>query len=264
MIDLSELSVVISGPVLSFSERACASVRQKLPNAEIVFSTWIGEDVSRLDYDKLVQSNDPGANEGNINRQICSRLAGISAAGRKYVLAIRSESVINKLDFLQFMDRFESYDEKYRFVEHRIIIPASYPASRGELFHIGDWYFLGYRDDLLRLWDIPYMNDSLYNKKTDDLLYNPHRYLITAFTRKFYPLHFEEKRDITPENRRIYEAVLANNFVITGFYEYGISSLKYPLSGSFFSQLFHKEVGYTYCEWLELYNMYAGGGGICK
>ncbi len=140
-----------------------------------------------------MQSCDPGANEGNINRQICSRLAGIRAAERKYVLAMRSESVIDKRDFLQYIDKFESYDEKYRFVDHRIVIPASYPASRGELFHIGDWYFLGYRNDLLKLWDIPYMEDSLYNRTQDDLLYNPHRYLITAFTRKFIPLHFEKK-----------------------------------------------------------------------
>ncbi len=267
MFDTSKLSIVISGPVLGtnedekyFTRETCKNARFFFPKAEVVLSTWKDEDVEGLDYDVLVLSEDPGPNKGeNTNRQICSRLAGIKKASKEYVLAIRSESIINSINFTKYIDVYNCYRGKYRFLENRVIIPASYPACRGELFHLGDWYFFGHKEDVLAIWNIPYMDDKLFNQKDDDLLYNPHRYLITAFIKKYYPLSFIKKEDVNEENRKIYEAVLAENFVITGFYEYGISSLKYPLSGSFFNRLFHCEVGYTFNEWKELYNKYSGG-----
>lgn len=266
MIDAGMLSIVISGPILGngiekniYTIEACKSARKFFPGAEVIVSTWKGEDTEGLDYDILLLNEDPGPNEGNINRQICSRLEGIKKASREYVLAIRSESVIYNTNFMKYIDRYNAHKGTYTFLKNRVVIPASYPASRGALFHMGDWYFFGHKSDLLDIWDIPYMDDSVYNNFEDDLLYNPHRYLITAFVKKHYPLQFLKKNDITDNNRQLYEAVLAENFVITGFYEYGIKSLKYPLSGSFFSKLFHKEVGYTFCEWKELYNKYADG-----
>lgn len=266
MIDASELSVVISGPILGskqdrkeYTRKTCESVRKFFPGAEIVLSTWENEEVSGLDYDELVLSLDPGSSTGNVNRQICSRTAGIKKASREYVLAIRSESKIVRTDFMEDIDKYESHLGRYRFLKHRIVIPATYPACRGELFHIGDWYFLGHKEDLLKFWDVPYMDDSLYNNSEDDLLYNPHRYLITSFVKKYYPLEFLKKSDINDKNKEIYEAVIAENFVVTGFYEYGIESLKYPLSHTLFNKLFHREVGYTFCEWEELYNKYSGG-----
>lgn len=270
---LSSLSVVVSGPILgtendnhSFTRQACQSVRDFLPSAEIVLSTWKGESVEGISYDKLVQSIDPGPNEGNINRQICSRQAGIREASNEYVLCIRSESIIKNLNFLSYIDKYESHKEKCKFcfLKNRIVTPASYPAKRGELFHIGDWYFFGHKDDLLELWTIPYMDDSKFNNCADDIYYNPHRYLITSFVKKYYPLEFSKLKDINEKNKKVYESVLAENFVITGFYEYGITSLKYPLTGSFFNKLFHKEVGYTFNEWKELYNFYSGGKEVIK
>lgn len=274
MFDENKLSVVISGPILGtkddkkyYTREACKSARSFFKKAEIILSTWEGEDVEGLDYDVVVFSQDPGPNENdNINRQICSRLAGLKKASRTYTLAMRSESVIKNIAFTQYIDIYNKHDEygKYCFLKHRVVIPASYPACRGELFHMGDWYYFGYTEDLINIWDIPYMDDTLYNNDEDDLLYNPHRYFITEFVRKYYPLNFLKKKDINEENREIYEAVLAENFVITGFYEYGITSLKYPLSGSFFNRLFHKEVGYTFNEWKELYNLYSNGNEEVK
>lgn len=266
-----DLSIVVSGPILGteidqneFTRKACATARKIFPRSEIILSTWNGSIVFGIDYDVLVESDDPGSNKGNVNRQICSRRAGILKASRKYVLAIRSESEIKRTDFAEYIDKFESHGNDFQFLKHRIIIPATYPACRGELFHLGDWYFLGYKDDLLKFWDLPYMDDTQFNNTEDDLLYNPHRYLITAFTRKFYPLEFYKKKDITEENKMIYEKIVAENFVVTGFYEYGIESLKYPLSHKFMNKLFHKEVGYTFNEWRELYNKYSGGSEKIK
>lgn len=267
----NDLSIVVSGPILGtdddkneYTRMACASAKSFFPQGEVILSTWKGANISGIYYDILVQSDDPGPNNGNVNRQICSRRAGILKASRKYVLAIRSESVIKRTDFLKFIDKFNNHGDKFHFLKSRIVIPATYPASRGELFHIGDWYFFGYKDDLLKFWDLPYMDDSKFNNAEDDLVYNPHRYLITSFVRKFYPLNFYKKKDVTKKNRIIYENIIAENFVVTGFYEYGIESLKYPLSYKFMNKLFHKETGYTFNEWKELYNKYSGGKEMIK
>lgn len=265
------ITVIVSGPVLGtetepvlYTRKALESVRRCLPESELILSTWKEEAVDGLDYDILIQSDDPGGNTGNVNRQICSRLAGLRKANNEICLCIRSESIIKRLDFMNFLDVFNEHSGTYRFLEHRIVIPATYPACRGELFHIGDWYFFGHKEDLISFWDIPYMQDNLYNNTDDDLIYNPHRYIITSFVKKYYPLKFEKITDITPENKKIYEAVIAENFVVTGFYEYGIESLKYPLTYSFFNKLFHNEAGYTFCEWKELYNEYSGGNETIK
>lgn len=267
----SNLSVVISGPVLGteedrkkYTREACESARRVFRNAEIVFSTWIGEDVDELDFDKIIFNRDPGPNSNeNTNRQICSRLAGLRGASREYVLAMRSDSIIVNTNFTKYIDIYTKHGTKYQFLNYRVVIPASYPASRGGLFHIGDWYFFGHKEDLIKIWDIPYMDDNLFLQGYE-IVYNPHRYLITAFIRKYHEFSFRLEKDINEENQILYESVLAENFVITGFYEYGIVSLKYPLTGTFFNRLFHKEVGYSFEEWKELYNRYSGGNEKIK
>ena len=270
MIQSNMISVVISGPVFEsensseegYTKRACKKVREMLPDAELIISTWEGTDCSNLDYDILVLNHDPGHNEGNVNRQIVSRIGGIKRSTREYILAIRSESEICRLDFMNYLDKYELHGKDFCFLKHRIVIPATAPARRCQLFHMGDWYYFGHRSDMIELWDLPLMKDELFNNDKDDILYNPHRYLITAFIRKYYPLCFKKNKDITEENCVIYEKVIAENFINTGFYEFGIFSLKYPSDGSFTDRLFHKEVDYTFNEWKELYNKYCGGNEI--
>lgn len=280
MIDSGDISVVISGPIIhvknedgqdiNATQCGCRSVKEKLPNAELILSTWIGENTEGIQYDVLVVSHDPGANMNNVNRQICSRTAGIHKASRKYVLAMRSESYIDNLNFLSYFDKYNSFsDEGFRFVDKRIVIPAAVPAHRNnEWFHMGDWYFFGQKEDMIKFWDLPYMNDDEHRTsyEIDDgrVVYNAHRYLMTSFIKKFYPLHFETKADYTEENKTIYERVLAENFVLTGFYKYGLKSYKYPTKGDIKNKIFHLQVDYTWWEWVQLYNKYSEGKEILK
>jgi len=65
--DLSfeDISVIVQGPVVGapdhLTRRCLASVRQHLPGAELVLSTWQGSDTGGLEYDLLVPNQDPGA-----------------------------------------------------------------------------------------------------------------------------------------------------------------------------------------------------------
>lgn len=268
MISNEEISVVISGPIvcriedgrcINLTSMACRSVRDKLPGAEIVFSTWKEEKCEKIDCDILVKSVDPGPNIGNVNRQICSRLAGIKAATHQYVLALRSESYIQSDSFKEYFGVYQEVGTvKFHYLTHRIVIPAAKPVRSGDIFHIGDWYFFGEKGDLIKFWELPYMEDARYGENEDDIVYNPHRYLIVSFVQKFYPLHFLEKKDYTLDNIRMYEQVLAENFVITGFYDFGCRSYKYPQEGNgrLCNKLFHYASSYTFREWKNLYKSY--------
>lgn len=259
-----DISVVISGPIFKsenggavggWTWKGCMSVRKVLPGAELIISTWNENDCEGLDYDVLVVSDDPGPNINNVNRQICSRVAGIRAATRKKILAIRSESEIENTNFINYFAKYQLHGKKnHRFLEERVVIPASMPPRSGELFHMGDWYYFGLKEDLLKLWELPYCDDTKINQEDDDILYNAHRYLITQFTKKYVDLNFSKKKDINSENKRLYEQILAENFVIIGVYNYGVESLKYPLKRTRIKQYWDCWASYTYSDWKKLYN----------
>lgn len=260
-----QVSVVISGPIFhdageggrSATALGCESVRRLLPGAEIVLSTWVGEDVSGIDYDRVVFSEDPGPNSGNVNRQICSRRAGIQAASREYVLAMRSESYLVNDNFLHYLDQYPLHGTDCVFLKNRIILAAAFPPE-SELFHIGDWYFAGHKEDLLAFWDLPYKDDSQYNHP-GQIYNNPHRYLITSFVRKYRPLQFDVLSDIHRENRELYRRIMIENFVVTGFAAFGARSYKYPFDESLKGRLFQYHVSYTFEEWKQEYNKLCHG-----
>ena len=102
MIDPKDISVVVQGPVVGkpdwppskrLTERCLASIRRHLPGAEIILSTWAGSPVDGLDFDRLVECQDPGGvllheHKGrkiffNCSRQIVSTREGLRAATRK-------------------------------------------------------------------------------------------------------------------------------------------------------------------------------------
>ena len=279
MVNFEEISVVVSGPVIfvennegrfNATSLGCKSIRKRLPGAEIVFSTWENEDVSEIDYDILVRSEDVGGGSqndgGNINRQICSRRAGIKAASRRFVLAMRSESHILRTDLLKYWGKYEDYssDTEWCFLSHRVIIPAVMPPSRAKVFHMGDWYYFGMKEDVLDLWDINYWVPGRFNQQKNDLFYNAHRYVITEFVRKHHKLSFENREDINQTNIEICEKVIANNFVITGFEEYGIDSYKYFYEKTKRWHEDQAEINYSHYEWCQLYNRYCGGKADVK
>lgn len=174
---------------------------------------------------------------------------------------MRSESFIQNLNFLNYWDRYNKYslDNEWKFLNKRVIIPAAMPASRALLFHMGDWYYFGQKEDVLDVWDIPYWKKGSRNNESDDLMYNAHRYVITAFARKHHDLCFEKKKDVNEKNRIIYEKIIANNFVIVGFQEYGIDSYKYYYKKTIKWHIQQAKINYYHSEWIGLYNKYCNG-----
>ncbi len=97
MINNADISVVVQGPVQARDDRpmdegityrSLQSIRQYLPGAHIILSTWPDQNLQGLDYDELVICEDPGPNiyrylaDGtpgklNNNRQIVSSREGL-------------------------------------------------------------------------------------------------------------------------------------------------------------------------------------------
>lgn len=275
MIKTEEISVVISGPVYGsvndtedkrWTFLACKSVRKMLPKAELILSTWEGTNCENIDYDQLVLSKDPGPNIDNVNRQILSRREGIKRAARKYVLAFRSESYIANTNFLNYFGKYSLHGGQCRFLKERVVIPAATPFRSGELFHMGDWYYFGLKEDLYELWDLPLCKLSAANKEKGKIFYNAHRYLITSFIRKHMPLKFDVARDINCRNRELYGRIMAENFVIVELKEFGLVSYKYPKSfhKCLSNQLWHYWASFTFNDWKKLYNKYCNGNEKIK
>ena len=218
--DGANISVVLQGAVdAEICTQIVKSVRLYLPRAEIVLSTWDGTDVGAMDYDVLVMNEDPGALKSlyrgskeyvnnNINRQIVSTRNGIRRASREYVMKLRSDSVVTGLGFMEYARKYLS-DERYLCFEPR----NPWGIFKGE-YCLCDFWFLGKKDTLLALWDIP-----LYVQGNDVYAPLAEEYLVMCSYEEGYGEQDEETR---------YIVLLREKAVIIPAQKSGIKSLKYP------------------------------------
>jgi hypothetical protein len=175
------LSIVVQGPVQRHTascgdpstDAVLASVRRHFPGAQIVLSTWIGSETKGLDFDDLVQSNDPGSlnhpsalRPCNLNRMVTSTKAGLAAATRPLCIktrtdvSFRSEALAQKR--LQPAARFLSFDRRIWIgsIATRDIVTFFTPYHPSDIVHFGT------TADLRQLWDAPcFTLDDVYLKE---------------------------------------------------------------------------------------------------
>ncbi|MDB4793478.1 WavE lipopolysaccharide synthesis family protein [Methylacidiphilales bacterium] len=165
-IKTDELSVIVQGPIWPDSTRqSLRSIRTHLPGAEIVLSTWEGENVRELDYDVLVLSEDPGpiktkaSKASNLNRLLWSTKQGLKKATRPYGLKFRTDLKLHGSGILSYFGLFPSYLEEYKIFHERVVISSTltwrttrYPSG---LYHPSDLFGLGRMEDLARWWSAP-------------------------------------------------------------------------------------------------------------
>jgi NAD-dependent dihydropyrimidine dehydrogenase PreA subunit len=259
MIDPKEISVVIQGSVnYKYINHATASVREYLPDAEIILSTWEGTDVSAVDCDLAVLSEDPGGAvysiDGDIqnhNRQIRSSKNGLFRATRRYALKLRSDLVLTGAEWLNFFDRFPGRATDYRLTQNRILISNKWTRSCDKsdpcLFHPSDWIHFGTREDVLNYWDIPLSEEpehSLYLRRHPERHESPinndfrtywtrwcaEQYIYVSFLRKNGVIVPADNRTCwNDELCDLYRRTLVNNFVVLDYgMQLTVKSMKYP------------------------------------
>ena len=263
MIKSKDISVVMQGPVMHegvdafpfpLTHTALRKVRALLPDAQIILSTWEGENTSYLDSaDEVVLNPDPGAQRGapemipnNVNRQIVSTLGGLNKATRPHTLKIRSDIVLQSLEFVRY---FESglRQAKSEFAIFRSRIVANNFSSRNPLirspaayaFHPSDHVHFGFTEDLLKLWDIPLQPSeeaawfdhhprpiTLRLHETSRLA--PEQYLfLSALARNGHRIELVDFADSRPMVVEQSESYLEGNFIFVPDRRFAIHFAKY-------------------------------------
>jgi hypothetical protein len=266
-VDPSLISVVIQGPLYRNlgPERgidACiASVREHLPKAEIVVSTWPHEDASEIEDVVMVISEDPGhqqdvaGNQINTNRMIRSTRAGINAATRPCIMKFRSDHLLS-VPLLATLREPIPDNAPHRIFHRPITVTTLYIRHPGRipmLYHLSDLVQFGTRDDMLALWDIPLLeNPDIFNPVpcrnpfgnssgySSIRMTSEQALMIGALNKHGYPVSINHPCDVTEEGLNLWETILATNFHVLDWETCGISFPHRLTTGGFSHRTLYK------------------------
>lgn len=273
MISNNEITFVITGYVPHNDDadtHTCVrSIRDLFPGSQIILSTDKGPNLDGYDVDVVVQSDDPGgihehdevvAKEDfsnpkfkkqaiySTNRQIVSISQGLKHVKTKYSCRIRTDFQFVNNNMLEYIDRYDQYDEKYHYLNQRILI-TSYNTHRFEseqdtnrqVFFIGDFVFCGLTQDMITLFDIPLIDQyDLTDFHIDGRKDKYNRTCRTHYpTEQYFGMNLLKKQGldvdlvhckyVSPELINLHNRYLANNFVVLNFGQYGIYGNKHFL-----------------------------------
>lgn len=184
-----EISFVVQGPVQASDGRTqisnitsdcLSSIRSYFPTSTIILSTWKGQPHQGLDYDQVIELDDPGSNiiyhDGqpqtlNNNRQMVSSHCGLKAVTTQYAVKMRSD---NKLIGRHFVDLYCQYadiprQEQYSFFKQRTVTSSAFFISshhgRPVYFHKSDLFDFGLTEDLLTIWSSNWIEELSFTLK---------------------------------------------------------------------------------------------------
>lgn len=267
----SDIGVVIQGAVHPvFTKEVIRSVRQYLPNAYIVLSTWEGSP-EILGVDKQINNCDPGApvldkhtgQKNNLNRQIVSTINGVrflKKIGKKYTLKLRTDTNLTSCGFLSYFDMFNDRVETFKVFQKRLVICNKYVRPSYVFpFHISDWAIFGLTTDVENLYDIPLEPESFtswfdshelmpehffHQFKNFRHRYCAEQYIWLQCLRKYYPIQFDNMFDFSNGNIAASNESLINNFVVVSDQMFGVQYMKFRTSS---------ELCLSYRDWLDGY-----------
>jgi hypothetical protein len=264
----ADITVVVQGAIMrehDYTPKCLASVRRHLPHAEVILSTWQGSNVSGLEFDVLVENEDPGAfvlpHSGspqgyNTNRQLCSSLHGIQQASRPYVLKLRSDGLLISQGFINQFNHegrhFPQRNPAFSFTQRRLLNSAIFAvkpnASNRLLLHPSDHYFFGTKADMLDLFGIPLIDieEALapYASLSEAYQHLPYivegnapnaqgvkPYLFCNEIHLWSSFLAKHKVEVSPAKRDdllvLTEQTFANNLMMLEFHQSGIHAQKY-------------------------------------
>ena len=260
-IESKDISVVVQGAINPTETKKCiSSIRHKLPEAEIILSTWEGSNLEGLEYDKLILNKDPGAIPitkkimNNMNRQLLSTQNGLKVAERKYVLKLRSDLILANTNFLKYFNKFLARTDDYKLFERKILTCTlltrhKIKHEKGFIdipFHVSDWWFFGLRTDINTLFkDTPLVEEPYFTKyfeqdehknKFNPFLgarfqFAPEQYFVyKCFERNFKDIHMEDAADWNENTIEQSKKVIINNFIVLEHKQSGIFLNKYAYS----------------------------------
>lgn len=283
--DNHKLSIVIQGKVdntqhnngKSITQLSIDSCRKFFPSAEIILSTWSGDNFDLENFDKLVLSEDPGdptptgIKAANTGRQIISSRAGLEAATREFAIKTRTDLIFTHGEIFNYFSKYPFRNKEYLITKNRVILSniSSYkPNKRVSIpFHFSDFIYAGNRSDLISIFEAPIPNREDYlwfeDKKRPKMLkyfpnwtsrFSPESWLIINLVKKRFQIDIKNSFDIE-NNAKLLDLsknILISNFIVLNTKQLGIKSLKNNLPLPYFCFC------YLHKDWLNLYNKQSG------
>lgn len=250
----ANITFLVQGPVRERTKDALKSIRHFFPGSIIVLSTWKGENISGLDYDKLVLSDDPGplyiyqkgeiVGQENTNRQILSVVNAIPHVETLYCVKTRTDIEFTNNCFLNlYSDSVEKYprDKEVSRLKQRVLI-SSINTPNPNCFlryvcQISDWFFFGLTEDIKKIWCQKLIPQSEYYHNEDEVpdkaykngflfgRFSSEQIITIGFLRKYstnLPKYFRDKEFVNYSNR-----ILASEFICAEPIRIGFTFLKY-------------------------------------
>lgn len=239
MILNSLISIIAQGAVTpEITARCLKQLRAVFPCAQLILSTWVGTDVSGLDFDKVVFSADPGAQTGyetvnipnNVNRQIISTKAGLAAADREFILKTRTDILFHSSRFLEYFGKFDNAPPL--LFKNRLLICDFYtrsPRASEICFHPSDWIAFGNADDIRMFYsNLELQSDEnagwfkSHVKKEKKYLnflsrYTPEQHIFLSFLRQYMTVDFDYNCQCSKEQIKHSEKLFAECFVVLDY-----------------------------------------------
>lgn len=257
-INSRDVSFVLQGKnVKGQTSLCCKSIRKHFPNAEIIFSTYTDEDVSDLDFDVVVRSEDPGATKllenwyNQTNRILSTTKAGLEKVSRPFCIKLRSDLCFDNDKLLILPDSFPKRNPVYSVFQKRVVFYQLYSrifeVFMGNIktltpFHLSDWLCFGLTEDIKSYFNAssptkePEFSKHFLNPKNRlQGFFDPHvkwkfppeQYFCTSFFKQFFKeADMLNSQDYSEEKSQKSREVLANNIILGGYEETGAYLLK--------------------------------------
>lgn len=282
--DPKDISFIVQGPIAGKPDdkpenrhtyRALQSIRRYFPGSTIILSTWKGADVQGLDYDQLIENDDPGVSvmgdfTPNCFRQIVSSLNGLKTSKTKYSIKTRPDIIFQNSQILHYFSEFSELprNKRYEITQERILtLTTINPHRRLKLpYHASDWLFFGLTEDLIDMFDVPLILSTGLTRTNREgkicevgTMFSCEQYILTKFLlKKGWGIHFKTMDDLSHDNIATYERYIANNSILLTAHRAGIDWLKFP--GAAYAQrpAMSNTGMYTFNEYKALLNKYAG------
>ncbi|MEI0799713.1 WavE lipopolysaccharide synthesis family protein [Brachyspira intermedia] len=186
-INMEDITVIVQGTTLENNDvtpskdyiiKCIDSIKTHLPKSKIILSTWENEKINKdLEVDDIIFNKDPGfkprgeeanSKQNNVNRQIVSTINGLKKVDTKYALKFRTDFYFTSSNFINYFNKFQQYDNKYKIVKNRILccmFGTRKPIAKHYSlpFHVADFSTFGLTEDLINLYDIPLVTDEEFD-----------------------------------------------------------------------------------------------------
>ena len=116
------------------------SIKKYLPYAEIIVSTWEGQNCDESVVDKVLYNDEPesimvfegfDSRPWNFNKMVFSTMEGLKYANREYTLKIRADLSLSNNNFFKVKKKKNIPDQylKYKFFEEAINLSNLYTKN---------------------------------------------------------------------------------------------------------------------------------------